>query len=141
MQQWATQISAGGEIQIEVEGLDAFVDVLSKEIQALGPGNVGTVDSGTRESDAFLRKNRYLYASLKDIQELRDTLVDRYEYEVSKAAGFGALLRVFLPLFSGAAGPALAQWVHLPMLFGVLAVVTMTFGLIFRPGRAPRPPP
>jgi len=72
----------------EKESLKRFVDELSKEIQAIGPDKVGTVDSGTRESDAFLRKYRYLYASLKDIQELRDTLVDRYEYEVSKAAGF-----------------------------------------------------
>ena len=72
----------------EKESLKRFVDELSKEIQALGPDKVGTVDSGTRESDAFLRKYRYLYASLKDIQELRDTLVDQYEYEVSKAAGF-----------------------------------------------------
>ena len=72
----------------EKESLKRFVDALSKEIQALGPDKVGTVDSGTRETDAFLKKYRYLYASLKDIQELRDTLVDRYEYEVSKAAGF-----------------------------------------------------
>lgn len=72
----------------EKESLKRFVDALSKEIQALGPEKVGTVDSGTRESDAFLRKYRYLYASLPEIQELHDTLVDRYEYEVSKAAGF-----------------------------------------------------
>lgn len=72
----------------EKESLKRFVDALSQEIQALGPEKVGTVDSGTRESDAFLRKYRYLYASQRDIQELRDTLVDRYEYEVSKAAGF-----------------------------------------------------
>jgi uncharacterized protein len=72
----------------EKESLKRFVDELSKEIQAIGQDKVGTVDSGTRESDAFLRKNRYLYASLPEIQELRDTLVDRYEYEVSKATGF-----------------------------------------------------
>lgn len=72
----------------EKESLKRFVDELSKEIQALGPDKVGTVDSGTRETDAFLRKYRYLYASLPEIQNLRDTLVDRYEYEVSKAAGF-----------------------------------------------------
>ncbi len=72
----------------EKESLKRFVDALSKEIQALGPDKVGTVDSGTRESDAFLRKYRYLYASMPEIQELRDTLVDRYEYEVTKAAGF-----------------------------------------------------
>jgi len=72
----------------EKESLKRFVDELSKEIQALGPGRVGTVDSGTRETDAFLKKYRYLYASLEDIEELRDTLVDRYEYEVSKAVGF-----------------------------------------------------
>ncbi len=72
----------------EKESLKRFVDKLSEEIQALGPNRVGTVDSGTRETDAFLKKYRYLYASLKDIQELRDTLVDRYEDEVSKAAGF-----------------------------------------------------
>jgi predicted RND superfamily exporter protein len=72
----------------EKESLKRFVDALSKEILALGPEKVGTVDSGTRETDAFLRKYRYLYASLHDVQELRDTLVDRYEYEVSKVAGF-----------------------------------------------------
>jgi hypothetical protein len=70
------------------EGLKRFVDALTEELQALGPDQVGTVDSGTRETDAFLKRYRYLYASLKDIKELHDTIVDRYEYEVSKLAGF-----------------------------------------------------
>jgi predicted RND superfamily exporter protein len=69
------------------EPLKRFVDELARQLQALGP-EVGTVDSGTRDVDAFLKKNRFLYASVAEIQELRDTLVDRYEYEVSKAAGF-----------------------------------------------------
>lgn len=71
----------------EKESLKRFVDELSKEIHDLGPDQAGTVDSGTREADAFLKKNRFLYASLAEIQDLRDSLVDRYEYEVARVAG------------------------------------------------------
>jgi predicted RND superfamily exporter protein len=89
------------------ENLKRFVDVLAQQIHALGPNKVGAVDSGTRESDAFLKKNRYLYASLKEIQEFRDTLVDRYEYEVTKAAGFD------LELDDAEAPPKITrQWVE-----------------------------
>jgi predicted RND superfamily exporter protein len=89
----AERVTVGTTLMIGIHGSDKealkrCVDALAGELLALGPATVGTVDPGPRETDAFIEKNRYLYAPLARIQEFRDTLVDRYEYEVSKAAGF-----------------------------------------------------
>lgn len=63
-----------------------------------------------------------------DVYQGAPTPVTAFLSVVSKAAGFSALLRVFLPLFGSVAGGALAHLTHLPVLFGVLAAVTMCFG-------------
>lgn len=63
-----------------------------------------------------------------DVYQGAPTPVTAFLSVVSKAAGFAALLRLFLPLFTSLEGAALAAMAHLPVLFGVLAVVTMTFG-------------
>ena len=63
-----------------------------------------------------------------DVYQGAPTPITAYLAVVSKAAGFSALLRVFLPLFASAAGGALARVAHLPLVFGVLSAVTMTFG-------------
>lgn len=69
------------------ESLKRFVDLVSPKIRELGPEFVVGVDDGSREVEGFFRQNKYLYADLKDIQELRDDVVARYEFEVGKQAG------------------------------------------------------
>lgn len=67
-----------------------------------------------------------------DVYQGSPTPVTAFLSVVSKAAGFAALLRVFAPFFRGAAVPATLGHafgnVELPLLFGVLSMVTMTFG-------------
>ena len=68
-----------------------------------------------------------------DVYQGAPTPITAFLAVVSKAAGFAALLRVMLPFFAvakssfAAYGNDLAQ-VQLPVFFGILAVVTMTFG-------------
>lgn len=62
-----------------------------------------------------------------DVYQGSPTPITAYLSVVSKAAGFSALLRLFLPLFSES-GAVVALQAHLPLLFGVVAAVTMTFG-------------
>ncbi|WP_319588759.1 NADH-quinone oxidoreductase subunit N [uncultured Desulfobulbus sp.] len=68
-----------------------------------------------------------------DVYQGSPTPVTAFLSVVSKAAGFSALLRLMLPFFtiSPLAGfnfAAFSAEAHLPLLFGVLAAVTMTFG-------------
>ncbi|MCL5270896.1 MAG: NADH-quinone oxidoreductase subunit N [bacterium] len=63
-----------------------------------------------------------------DVYQGSPTPVTAYLSVVSKAAGFSALLRLFLPFFGDGAGQLVSSAAQLPVIFGVLAVVTMTFG-------------
>lgn len=68
-----------------------------------------------------------------DVYQGAPTPITAFLAVVSKAAGFGALLRVMLPFFAIAKSTIIPQGnplflVQLPVFFGVLAVVTMTFG-------------
>jgi predicted RND superfamily exporter protein len=70
------------------EALKRFVDEAAPKVRALGPDYVGTVDEGAQATQDFLKKHRFLYAPLADVQKVRDDIVGRYEFEVRKAAGF-----------------------------------------------------
>ncbi|HEY8946650.1 MAG TPA: MMPL family transporter [Polyangiaceae bacterium] len=72
----------------EPESLREFVDVLSSRIRALGPELVSGVDSGGRPLQEFSRKNRLLYVELELLEEFRDQVSERFDYEVGKRAGF-----------------------------------------------------
>ncbi len=67
--------------------LERFVDALSPKLLALGPSLVGAVDDGPRHMQAFFEKNKGLYASVEDLRELRDEVVQEYDAEVARAAG------------------------------------------------------
>src|SRR5262249_35014985 len=71
------------------ERLEHFADAIVPKIQALGPGWVGAVDAGNRESHAFFDHNKLLYAPLDDIQKIHDELPQRHDYEVQKRPGRG----------------------------------------------------
>jgi predicted RND superfamily exporter protein len=67
--------------------LEQFASAVVPRIQALGPRWVGAVDSGNRESHAFLEQNKLLYAPLDEIRKVHDEIRERYDYEVQKRAG------------------------------------------------------
>ncbi len=72
----------------DVEALKKLVDTLAPRIAELPPEWVVGVDSGTREVRSFFERHKHLYADLKDIQEIHDDVVERYDYEVGKKTGF-----------------------------------------------------
>ncbi|HSN99420.1 MAG TPA: MMPL family transporter [Candidatus Nanopelagicales bacterium] len=67
--------------------LERFVDELGPKIEALGRERVAQVDRGVHESRKFFDQNKLLYAELPDLQDARDQIVERYEYEVQKQLG------------------------------------------------------
>jgi NADH-quinone oxidoreductase subunit N len=63
-----------------------------------------------------------------DVYQGAPTPITAFLSVVSKAAGFSAILRVFLPFFVSPLGQFVANAVNIPLLFGVLAVLTMSWG-------------
>jgi uncharacterized protein len=86
------RLSAASVLIIVAQGddpkkLEGFVDALSPELRALPPDLVGSVDDGVRASRAFFEERAALYAPLSDVRELHDTILQRYDWEVTRAAG------------------------------------------------------
>jgi predicted RND superfamily exporter protein len=70
------------------EGLKGLVDAVAPELRKIDSELVGAVDEGVQQTRKFFEDHRVLYAPLDLVQEVHDEIVERYEYEVSKAAGF-----------------------------------------------------
>ncbi len=70
------------------DALKKFVDEVVPKLVELGPSLVGGVDDGPRRMQAFFEQHKHLYAELDDLQKLHDDVVDRYDAQVSRAAGF-----------------------------------------------------
>lgn len=71
----------------KTEALKRFVDALSPKLRALGPAFVASVEDGNRDARAFFKAHKHLYADLPDLQKLRDQVIERYDWEVGRAAG------------------------------------------------------
>ncbi len=69
------------------DGLKRYVDVLAGELRKIGPSLVGVVDEGVQESKKFFEERAFLYGDLELVEEIHDEIIERYEYEVAKAAG------------------------------------------------------
>ncbi|MDQ2645700.1 MAG: MMPL family transporter [Myxococcota bacterium] len=69
------------------EGLKRFVDAVTPELRKIDPNLVGQVDSGIHATQEFFEKNKLLYAPLDLVNEVRDRIVDRYDYEVGQSLG------------------------------------------------------
>lgn len=69
------------------EGLKRFVDAVTPELRKIDPNLVGQVDSGIHATQEFFEKNKLLYAPLELVSEVRDRIVDRYDYEVGQSLG------------------------------------------------------
>ena len=72
-----------------LETLKTFIDEMSPRLMAFGPEFVGSVADGSREARKFFELNKHLYADLKDIEQIHEDVLDRYDYEVGKASGLG----------------------------------------------------
>ncbi len=70
------------------DGLKRFVDELVVKLDAIGPPLIDTVEGGVQASRKFIHDYRFLYAPLDTVQKVHDEIMDRYEYEVGKRAGF-----------------------------------------------------
>lgn len=68
------------------EALERFVDAVVPRLNALGPDWVGQVDWGVQDAQKFFDKNKLLYAKYDDLKKAHDEILERYDYEVSKAS-------------------------------------------------------
>jgi predicted RND superfamily exporter protein len=67
--------------------LKRFVDELTPELRKLPRGLVASVDPGPAAALRFFERNKHLYASLKQIEQLHEEVVDRYDEEVGRKTG------------------------------------------------------
>src|SRR5512145_2747953 len=67
--------------------LKRFVDELTPKIKTLPPDWVVGVDDGPREAQRFFKENKHLYADLKELKELHDSVQERWDFEVGKQLG------------------------------------------------------
>lgn len=68
------------------DALRTFVDEVAPKIRAIGP-SVGVVDKGVQETQQFFEDYAFLYADFELVKKVHRRILDRYDYEVHKAAG------------------------------------------------------
>ena len=69
------------------EDLKLFVDEVTPSLQAMDKKWVTSVDTGTAAIEAFFQKNKHLYVSLSDIENLHEEVEARWDYEVGRETG------------------------------------------------------
>jgi predicted RND superfamily exporter protein len=80
----AVQVGEGGSIERARE----FVRALVPRIEAMHDHQVTSVDWNVHDFETFVEDHRFLYASLDDLNEMRQSLDDRLEYERARANPF-----------------------------------------------------
>ncbi|MEQ8888931.1 MAG: MMPL family transporter, partial [Sandaracinaceae bacterium] len=70
------------------ESLHAFVRQLAPRIEAMEARKVVAVDWNLSSFEEFVEENRHLYADLEDLEEIRDALQARLDYERATANPF-----------------------------------------------------
>ncbi|MEQ9321976.1 MAG: MMPL family transporter, partial [Polyangiaceae bacterium] len=71
----------------DTAALRKAADALVVELEKVGRPWVGAVESGVHDAVDFLGPRAGLYASLDDLESLRDRVEERYQWEVGKATG------------------------------------------------------
>jgi uncharacterized protein len=79
-------------LAITAESRDAvlakkFVDDMTPKLRELPKELVSEVESGSREARRFFDSRSYLYVELDDLKRLRDDIVARFDWEMSRALG------------------------------------------------------
>lgn len=72
----------------DLPAMQRFATDLVPRLERIGPPYVRAVDSSTTVLADFVRENRGLYADLADLEEMRDSLFDRLQYERGRANPF-----------------------------------------------------
>src|SRR5688572_29811461 len=76
-----------GSPDTSTESLRRTADALVPALAKLGPPWVGSVESGVHEARQFLGPRAGLFADRDKLEQLKERVDARYEYEVGKAAG------------------------------------------------------
>jgi len=74
------------------EDVRTFARALAQDFDDNPPENVIGVDWNAGEVDAYIEENRYLFAPYEDLEEIRDALEERKEYEVAQSNPFIVML-------------------------------------------------
>jgi predicted RND superfamily exporter protein len=69
------------------ELLKRFVDEMTPKLRELPKDLVTGVENGSRDARLFFEANQHLYADTEDLAALRDDVVARFDWEMSKALG------------------------------------------------------
>lgn len=72
----------------DTEALTRFAEALVPRLEALEAPEIRSIDWNVGTYETFVREHRYLYASLEDLIEVRNSLDDRLQYEKAKANPF-----------------------------------------------------
>jgi len=72
----------------DVDAMQRFAGDLVPRLEALDDDDVRSVDWNIGAYEDFVREHKHLYASLEDLEEIRDALDERLEYERASANPF-----------------------------------------------------
>jgi predicted RND superfamily exporter protein len=67
--------------------LRRFVDEMTPKLRELPSELVSSVESGSREARQFFESQQHLYADLEDLRKLRNDVVARFDWEMSRVMG------------------------------------------------------
>jgi uncharacterized protein len=73
------------------KSLEKFVDNLVPKLKGMGPEWVGAVDYGVHDTRAFFEDKQLYFVAFEDLKKAHDDIAARYDYEVSKQAGWNLL--------------------------------------------------
>src|ERR1700728_2606033 len=84
--------SSAQQVLILLEGPDhgplrAMGDALVPALLALGPDTVSSAEDGIQQAKAFLEPRAGLFLKQKELEQLRDDVNTRWDYEVAKETG------------------------------------------------------
>jgi len=71
-----------------LDALKAAAEALARRLEADRPAAVASIDWNVREMVEFVEEHRHLYAPHEDLEEIRDALDDRLEWERARANPF-----------------------------------------------------
>ncbi|HWZ88670.1 MAG TPA: MMPL family transporter, partial [Polyangiaceae bacterium] len=71
----------------DVAALKAFVDAITPRLSSLDKALVSSVDTGTRDAEAFFERNQALYLDLDQLEDFHERFLEAYDAKVQQTAG------------------------------------------------------
>lgn len=96
LQRVASRTDGVSNLFVVLEGEDSqrlrdLGDALVPELEAIGPPWVGSASNSVDEAREFLSQRAGLFAPIEELEDFRDELQERWDWEVSKALGMDLL--------------------------------------------------